>query len=62
MTADMFEKRMQEELGKQAPLAARMRPRNFEETTADPEFIGLTREIRRMLNQSESQSQMGRQP
>jgi putative ATPase len=46
---DMFEKRMQEDLKKEAPLAARMRPRNFEEFVGQEHIVGKGHALRTLI-------------
>jgi putative ATPase len=46
---DLFEKRYQETLGKEAPLAARMRPRTLEEFVGQEHVIGRGRVLRKAI-------------
>jgi len=46
---DMFEKRMQEDLSREAPLAARMRPRNFEEFVGQEHIVGKGHALRTLI-------------
>ncbi len=45
----LFERRAEQELGFQAPLAARMRPRSFDEFVGQDEFVGPGRALRRSI-------------
>jgi len=49
MSMDLFEKRYQETLGKEAPLAARMRPRTLEEFVGQEHVIGRGRVLRKAI-------------
>jgi putative ATPase len=46
---DLFEKRMQEDLSREAPLAARMRPRNFEEFVGQEHIVGKEHALRKLI-------------
>ena len=48
-TMDLFDHRMQENLKKEAPLAARMRPRKLEDFVGQDEIIGEGRLLRRAI-------------
>jgi len=46
---DLFEKRMQDSLKKEAPLAARMRPRNFDEFVGQEHLVGKGHALRNLI-------------
>ena len=46
---DLFEKRLRDDMAREAPLAARMRPRNFEEFVGQEHIVGKDHALRKLI-------------
>jgi putative ATPase len=50
MPEDLFERRMKEDMGREAPLAARMRPRTFDEFVGQEHIVGKDHALRKLID------------